>query len=105
MTGLLTANMAPLMFAALVIFLLLGYPVAFSLAANGLFFGIVARRGTVPELGADPVPQALVITGIVVAFSATALAVALLLRLFEATGSATLRADAATKAGNAPADA
>jgi len=34
--------MAPLMFAALVIFLLLGYPVAFSLAANGLFFGIVA---------------------------------------------------------------
>jgi len=37
------------------------------------------------------VPQALVITGIVVAFSATALAVALLLRLFEASGSATLR--------------
>ena len=42
MTELLIANMAPLMFAALVIFLLLGYPVAFSLAANGLFFGIVA---------------------------------------------------------------
>ena len=31
-------NMAPIMFASLVIFLLLGYPVAFSLAANGLFF-------------------------------------------------------------------
>src|SRR5438445_8275878 len=30
------------MFAALVVFLLLGYPVAFSLAANGLFFGIIA---------------------------------------------------------------
>src|SRR5437763_7306688 len=30
------------MFGALVVFLLLGYPVAFSLAANGLFFGIVA---------------------------------------------------------------
>jgi len=42
MTALLVANMAPLMFAALVVFLLLGYPVAFSLAANGLFFGIVA---------------------------------------------------------------
>ena len=42
MTELLSANMAPLMFAALVVFLLLGYPVAFSLAANGLFFGIVA---------------------------------------------------------------
>jgi TRAP-type mannitol/chloroaromatic compound transport system permease large subunit len=36
------ANLAPLMFAALVVFLLFGYPVAFSLAANGLFFGIVA---------------------------------------------------------------
>ncbi|NTT85685.1 TRAP transporter large permease [Tabrizicola fusiformis] len=31
-------NMAPIMFASLVIFLLLGYPVAFSLAANGLLF-------------------------------------------------------------------
>src|SRR5215475_3114663 len=42
MTAFLIANMAPLMFAALVVFLLLGYPVAFSLAANGLFFGIIA---------------------------------------------------------------
>src|SRR5260370_27919365 len=42
MTALLIANLAPLMFAALVIFLLLGYPVAFSLAANGLLFGVVA---------------------------------------------------------------
>jgi tripartite ATP-independent transporter DctM subunit len=33
--------MAPLMFGALVVFLMLGYPVAFALAANGLFFGIV----------------------------------------------------------------
>jgi TRAP-type mannitol/chloroaromatic compound transport system permease large subunit len=31
-------NIAPIMFASLVIFLLLGYPVAFSLAANGLLF-------------------------------------------------------------------
>jgi TRAP-type mannitol/chloroaromatic compound transport system permease large subunit len=31
-------NMAPIMFFSLVIFLLLGYPVAFSLAANGLLF-------------------------------------------------------------------
>src|SRR5690606_12911024 len=31
-------NMAPIMFASLVIFLLLGYPVAFALAANGLLF-------------------------------------------------------------------
>jgi TRAP-type mannitol/chloroaromatic compound transport system permease large subunit len=33
--------MAPIMFASLVIFLLLGYPVAFALAANGLFFFLV----------------------------------------------------------------
>ncbi|MBT9614296.1 MAG: TRAP transporter large permease subunit, partial [Burkholderiales bacterium] len=33
--------LAPLMFAALVLFLLLGYPVAFALAANGLLFAII----------------------------------------------------------------
>ena len=35
MIAFLSANMAPIMFAGLVVFLLLGYPVAFSLAANG----------------------------------------------------------------------
>ena len=39
MTAFLIAYMAPLMFCALVVFLLLGFPVAFSLAANGLLFG------------------------------------------------------------------
>ncbi len=34
-------NLAPIMFAALVVFLLLGYPVAFALAANGLLFFII----------------------------------------------------------------
>ncbi len=34
-------NMAPIMFAGLVLFLLLGYPVAFALAANGIFFGLL----------------------------------------------------------------
>ena len=37
----LTANLAPLMFVSLIIFLLSGFPVAFALAANGLFFGFV----------------------------------------------------------------
>lgn len=36
--------MAPLMFAGLVVFLLLGYPVAFSLAANGLLFGLMGMQ-------------------------------------------------------------
>ena len=35
------ANMAPIMFGALVIFLLLGYPAAFSLGAVGLIFALI----------------------------------------------------------------
>src|SRR5213595_1073120 len=41
MSAFLVANMAPLMFATLVAFLLLGYPVAFALAALGLSFGFI----------------------------------------------------------------
>jgi len=41
MAAFVAANMAPLMFAAMVLFLLLGYPVAFSLAANGILFGLI----------------------------------------------------------------
>jgi tripartite ATP-independent transporter DctM subunit len=41
MTHFLIENLAPLMFAALVLFLLLGYPVAFALAANGIVFGLI----------------------------------------------------------------
>ncbi len=37
----LSANMAPIMFAGLIVFLLMGFSVAFSLAAAGLFFGFV----------------------------------------------------------------
>jgi multicomponent Na+:H+ antiporter subunit C len=68
---------------------------AFNLIGGGVFllFGAVARRGAAAGFGGDPVPQALVITGIVVAFSATALAVALLLRLVQETGRATLQSD------------
>src|SRR6476620_2144465 len=41
MVGLLIHYMAPIMFMALVVFLLLGYPVAFSLGAVGLIFGFI----------------------------------------------------------------
>ena len=41
MIELLIANMAPLMFMSLVVLLLLGYPVAFALAANGLLFAVI----------------------------------------------------------------
>lgn len=66
---------------------------AFNILGSGIFllFGVVARRGAALGLGGDPVPQALIITGIVVGFSATALAVALILRIFEETGGTSLR--------------
>jgi multicomponent Na+:H+ antiporter subunit C len=81
--------------------------VAFNLLGSGVFmvFGVVARRGAASGFGGDPVPQALVITGVVVAFSATALAVALLLRLFQVTGSATLNTEEPAGMGTDPADA
>ncbi len=44
MTSFLIDNMAPLMFGALVFFLLLGFPVAFALAANGLVFGLIGIK-------------------------------------------------------------
>ena len=45
-----TANLAPIMFVGLIVFLLFGFPVAFSLGACGLFFGIVGvQLGALPE--------------------------------------------------------
>src|SRR5512147_650400 len=41
MEAFLIANMAPIMFGALVVFLLLGYPAAFSLGAVGLIFALI----------------------------------------------------------------
>ena len=37
----IVANFAPVMFAGLIVFLLLGFPVAFSLGACGLFFAFL----------------------------------------------------------------
>jgi multicomponent Na+:H+ antiporter subunit C len=78
---------------------------AFNLIGGGVFvmFGVVARKGAAAGFGGDPIPQALVITGIVVAFAATALAVALVLRLFQETGRVTLcsHAPLSTRTDNA----
>ncbi len=41
MSAFIAANMAPLMFAALIVVMLFGYPVAFALAAVGIFFGLL----------------------------------------------------------------
>jgi multicomponent Na+:H+ antiporter subunit C len=67
---------------------------AFNVVGSGIFlvFGATAYRR--PELGSDPVPQALIITGIVVALSATALVVALVVRHDALGGGTTLPEDA-----------
>ena len=74
---------------------------AFNVIGNGVFlvFGIIARRGAAAGLSFDPVPQAMVITGIVVAFAASALAVALILGLYSEAGRVMLDPDAWTKPG------
>jgi len=41
MSTFLINNMAPLMFASLIVVMLIGYPVAFALAACGIFFGLL----------------------------------------------------------------
>ena len=65
--------------------------VAFNLMGSGAFLVMVglAQRNDV----ADPVPQAMVLTGIVVAVAATALALALVRRLHVLTGKLELPED------------
>jgi TRAP-type mannitol/chloroaromatic compound transport system permease large subunit len=47
---LITQNLAPIMFVGLIVFLLMGFPVAFSLGACGLAFGILGvQLGVLPE--------------------------------------------------------
>ena len=41
MTAFIVANIAPIMFVGLIVFLLLGFPVSFALAALGLLFGLI----------------------------------------------------------------
>lgn len=65
---------------------------AINIMASGVSLMLVGT-GAMGAGEVDPVPQAMVITGIVVAVSATALALALLLRLAHATGKPTLPED------------
>lgn len=66
---------------------------AFNLIGSGVFLIMVglAQRNGQP----DPVPQALVLTGIVVAIAATALAVVLIRRYYHLSGQTTLAEPAA----------
>lgn len=56
---------------------------------SGVFLVLGSLAGRAPG-GPDPVPHALVITGIVVAVAATALAIVLMLRVHAVTGRAEL---------------
>ena len=57
---------------------------------TGIFLFLVSSADRQAEGPIDPVPHALVLTGIVVAVSATALLLALVCRYHEETGSLTL---------------
>lgn len=53
----LIQNLAPIMFVGLFVFLLLGFPVAFSLGACGLFFGFIGiELGVLPEALMQAIP-------------------------------------------------
>ena len=57
----ITANYAPIMFAGLIVFLLLGFPVAFSLGACGLLFGFAGiEMGIFPASVVAWLPQRLI---------------------------------------------
>ncbi len=88
-SGLIFAVTGAMLFAmgvagVLLIEQLLRRILAFNLMGSGAFliFVGVAQRGGTP----DPVPQAMVLTGIVVAVAATALALGLVRRLHGLTG-------------------
>ncbi len=95
-TGLLFALVGVALFAlgvagVALIAHLLRRVLAFNLMGSGAFLVLVglAQRDDVP----DPVPQAMVLTGIVVAVAATALALALVRRLHALTGRLELPED------------
>lgn len=63
---------------------------ALNVVGSGVFLALVGLSQRGAAHAPDPLAQALVLTGIVVAVSATALGVVLLRRFVEATGRATL---------------
>lgn len=66
---------------------------AINVMGSGVFLVLVALARWSGDAPPDAVPQAMVITGIVVAVSATALALTLMLKLTEETGRAELPDD------------
>jgi multicomponent Na+:H+ antiporter subunit C len=63
---------------------------AFNIMGSGVFVLLVAMAWRSPNVPPDPVPHAMVLTGIVVAVSATAFALALACQVHAETGQARL---------------
>lgn len=63
---------------------------AINIMSGGIFLVLSSLARRLPDGGADPVPHAMVITGIVVAIAATALGLTILLRLHALTSHVTL---------------
>lgn len=67
---------------------------ALNLAGSGVFLLFIALAYRGPQASPDPVPHALVLTGLVVSVSATALLLALVRRIFGGKAPAALPEDA-----------
>ena len=63
---------------------------ALNISGAGVFLFLVAVADCIPGAAPDPVPHAMVLTGIVVAVSATAVALGLACRIQEINGTAEL---------------
>jgi multicomponent Na+:H+ antiporter subunit C len=66
---------------------------ALNLMGSAVFLFLIAGAHRGPTDAPDPVPHAMVLTGIVIAVSVTGLALALVRRLWEDTGQVTLPED------------
>ncbi len=78
------------LYALIVRLHLLRQILAVNVMGSGVFLVLAALARRAPGAVPDPVPHAMVITGIVVAASATALALVLMLRLRAVSGQARL---------------
>ena len=73
--------------------------IALNIMGTGVFMVLVAMAARGGEAVPDPVPQAMVLTGIVVTVSASALAIKLALHIYAVTGRRTLPEDDAEAIG------
>ncbi len=67
--------------------------ISLNITGSGIFLILVALARRTPGSPPDPVPHAMVLTGLVVAVSATAFALMLARRVFEETGKPQLPDD------------